>query len=42
MADRKLNARKTALIIQDLQNDVITRAARSLLPARLPMRRNRM
>jgi gluconolactonase len=24
MADRKLNARKTALIIQDLQNDVIT------------------
>ena len=24
MADRKLNARKTALIIQDMQNDVIT------------------
>ena len=24
MADRKLDAKKTALIIQDLQNDVIT------------------
>jgi len=42
MADRKLKPAKTALIIQDLQNDVIAEGGAFASPGRLHTRRSRI